>query len=63
MVADPADAQRRAQRPAATASTIVRDPDRRLVAARLGPIFVLDGAGGRAGVDFGFNAWGEKFEP
>jgi agmatine deiminase len=28
-----------------------------------GPIFVLDGAGGRAGVDFGFNAWGEKFEP
>ncbi len=28
-----------------------------------GPIFVLDGAGRRAGVDFGFNAWGEKFEP
>jgi agmatine deiminase len=28
-----------------------------------GPIFVLDGAGGRAGVDFGFNAWGEKFKP
>ena len=28
-----------------------------------GPIFVLDGAGGRAGVDFAFNAWGEKFEP
>jgi agmatine deiminase len=28
-----------------------------------GPIFVLDGAGGRAGVDFGFNAWGEKFDP
>lgn len=28
-----------------------------------GPIFVTDGAGGRAGVDFGFNAWGEKFEP
>jgi len=28
-----------------------------------GPIFVLDGAGGRAGVDFGFNAWGEKFHP
>ncbi len=28
-----------------------------------GPIFVLDGAGRRAAVDFGFNAWGEKFEP
>jgi agmatine deiminase len=28
-----------------------------------GPVFVLDGAGRRAGVDFGFNAWGEKFEP
>jgi agmatine deiminase len=28
-----------------------------------GPIFVLDGAGRRAGIDFGFNAWGEKFEP
>jgi agmatine deiminase len=28
-----------------------------------GPIFVLDGAGSRAGVDFGFNAWGQKFEP
>ncbi len=28
-----------------------------------GPIFVLDGMGGRAGVDFGFNAWGEKFSP
>ncbi len=26
-----------------------------------GPIFVLEGAGERAGVDFGFNAWGEKF--
>jgi agmatine deiminase len=28
-----------------------------------GPIFVTDGAGGRAGVHFGFNAWGEKFHP
>jgi agmatine deiminase len=28
-----------------------------------GPIFVLDGAGRRAGVDFRFNAWGEKFAP
>ena len=28
-----------------------------------GPIFVLDGTGRRAGVDFGFNAWGEKFKP
>jgi agmatine deiminase len=27
-----------------------------------GPIFVT-GAGRRAGVDFGFNAWGEKFHP
>ena len=28
-----------------------------------GPVFVLDGTGRRAGVDFGFNAWGEKFTP
>jgi agmatine deiminase len=28
-----------------------------------GPVFVLDGAGRRAGVDFAFNAWGEKFDP
>jgi agmatine deiminase len=28
-----------------------------------GPIFVTDGAGGMALVDFGFNSWGEKFLP
>ncbi|WP_194927362.1 agmatine deiminase family protein [Catenulispora pinisilvae] len=28
-----------------------------------GPIFVTDGAGGRAGVDFRFNAWGGKHSP
>jgi agmatine deiminase len=28
-----------------------------------GPIFVLDGDGRRAGVDFRFNSWGEKFAP
>ena len=28
-----------------------------------GPIFVLDGRGGRAGVDFRFNSWGERFLP
>lgn len=28
-----------------------------------GPIFVADGEGGRAGVQFGFNGWGRKFEP
>lgn len=28
-----------------------------------GPIFVVDGEGGRAGVDFRFNAWGEAFRP
>jgi agmatine deiminase len=28
-----------------------------------GPIFVADGDGRRAGVHFGFNAWGEKFAP
>jgi agmatine deiminase len=28
-----------------------------------GPIFVTDGAGQRAGVQFGFNGWGEKFTP
>lgn len=28
-----------------------------------GPIFVKDASGRRAGVHFGFNAWGEKFHP
>lgn len=28
-----------------------------------GPIFVTDGGPRRVGVDFGFNAWGEKFHP
>ena len=28
-----------------------------------GPVFVLDGSGRRAAVDFAFNAWGEKFHP
>ncbi len=28
-----------------------------------GPILVVDGAGGRAGVDFRFNSWGERFRP
>jgi agmatine deiminase len=28
-----------------------------------GPIFVCDGEGERAGVQFGFNGWGEKFTP
>jgi agmatine deiminase len=28
-----------------------------------GPIFLLDGQGGRAAVDFRFNAWGEKHSP
>jgi agmatine deiminase len=28
-----------------------------------GPIFVVDGNGVRAGVHFGFNAWGGRFEP
>lgn len=28
-----------------------------------GPIIVLDGHGGRAGIDFRFNSWGERFLP
>jgi len=28
-----------------------------------GPVFVLDGTGRRAALDFGFNAWGRKFLP
>lgn len=28
-----------------------------------GPIYVVDDAGGRLAVHFGFNAWGEKFSP
>ncbi len=28
-----------------------------------GPIFVIDGHGRRAGIDFRFNSWGERFHP
>ena len=28
-----------------------------------GPCFLIDGEGGRAGVNFEFNAWGEKYHP
>jgi agmatine deiminase len=28
-----------------------------------GPIFIVDDAGGRRGVDFRFNSWGERFTP
>lgn len=28
-----------------------------------GPTFVIDGRGGVAGVDWGFNAWGDKYQP
>jgi agmatine deiminase len=28
-----------------------------------GPVFVTDGDGGRAGIHFQFNAWGERFRP
>lgn len=29
----------------------------------IGPSFLVDGAGGLAGVDWQFNAWGERFQP
>ena len=40
-----------------------RDPDRRLVGARLGPDRGRRCRRARAGVDFRFNSWGERFLP
>jgi agmatine deiminase len=61
MVADPsqADEARAACTSAVDVAAIGLDDS---WARDSGPIFVT-GAGRRAGVDFGFNAWGEKFRP
>ena len=62
MVADPS--QRKQARAACGAGVVVSEiPIDDSWMRDCGPIFVLDGAGERAGVDFGFNAWGEKFHP
>ena len=45
------------------ASRALRGRARRLVVARLGADRRGGQSGRRAGVDFGFNAWGEKFRP
>jgi agmatine deiminase len=61
LVADPADeAEARAACPDAE---VVAWPLDDSWARDIGAIVVTDGAGARAGVDFAFNAWGEKFLP
>jgi len=62
MVADPADAAE-ARRACGTGVELARIPLDDSWARDSGPIFVLDEDGRRAGVDFAFNAWGEKFAP
>jgi agmatine deiminase len=62
MVADPSQ-RRQARKACGDGVTVSEIPIDDSWLRDSGPIFVLDGAGGRAGVDFGFNAWGEKFEP
>jgi agmatine deiminase len=62
MVARPQD-RRRARAACGEGVTVSEIPIDDSWLRDAGPIFVLDGAGRRAGIDFGFNAWGEKFEP
>jgi agmatine deiminase len=62
MVARPQD-RRRARRLCGGGVTVSELPIDDSWMRDCGPIFVLDGAGRRAAVDFGFNAWGEKFTP
>lgn len=61
MVADPRHAEA-ARRRCGENVEVVELPIDDSWARDSGPIFVL-ADGGRAGVDFGFNAWGEKFTP
>ena len=62
MVADPSQ-RRQARKACGDGVTVTEIPIDDSWLRDSGPIFVLDDAGGRAGVDFGFNAWGEKFGP
>jgi agmatine deiminase len=62
MAARPEDAQR-ARSACAEAVDIFEVPLDDSWSRDSGPIFITDGAGERAGVDFGFNAWGGKFHP
>ncbi len=62
MVARPQD-RKRAQAACGGGVTVTELPIDDSWMRDSGPIFVLDGIGRRAGVDFAFNAWGEKFAP
>jgi agmatine deiminase len=62
MVADPGDAAA-ARRMLSSAVEVVELPIDDSWMRDNGPIFVVDDAGGRAGVHFRFNAWGERFPP
>ena len=62
MVADPGQAAQ--VRAACTAAVeVVEIPIDDSWLRDSGPIVVVDGKGGRAGVDFRFNSWGERFLP
>jgi agmatine deiminase len=62
MAADPRHAAD-ARRQCGSGVEVVEIPLDDSWARDIGPIFVRDGDGERAGVQFGFNAWGEKFAP
>jgi agmatine deiminase len=62
MVANPGDA-RAARRRLAGAVELIELPIDESWMRDNGPIFVVDDAGGRAGVHFRFNAWGGRFPP
>ncbi|GAB4356922.1 MAG: agmatine deiminase family protein [Kiloniellaceae bacterium] len=62
MLSNPAHLQDAAARCGGTVSTLAMPLDDSWMRDS-GPTFVVDGKGGLAGVDWRFNAWGEKFHP
>ena len=63
LVVDPAEAQDAQRRVTADGVEILPLPIDDSWLRDSGPILVTDDTGGRAGIDFRFNAWGEAFSP
>jgi agmatine deiminase len=63
MIANPGDDAAAARAACSAAVEIVELPLDDSWLRDCGPIYVLDDAGSRRAVHFGFNAWGEKFPP
>ena len=63
LVADPSEAESARSRVTAANVEVLPIPIDDSWLRDSGPIFVVDGQGGVAGVDFDFNAWGEAFTP